>query len=223
MDSSHYLGLSDDMQFRRHSDFYPAGEVADKMGSSVDPRSGDATHGYLSPLRHNAAQSSSLSMAGPSQTNYMVTPQHDLYPAPPETHPRYRHSPLHHGPRSWPPYEHGLAVNMASGMPSSYDSFPTASPYPPPRLSPPPTSLSLGGFGHTSRHGALAGSLDPTTGIFYRTPDHPRLRTAQACEKCRTRKAKVRRSGSMSISAVSDCTTKSTVQRGTPFLQAVHQ
>ncbi|KAJ7062140.1 hypothetical protein C8F01DRAFT_1136604 [Mycena amicta] len=36
----------------------------------------------------------------------------------------------------------------------------------------------------------LAGSLDPTTGIFYRTPEHPRLRTAQACEKCRTRKAK---------------------------------
>ncbi|KAF8205957.1 hypothetical protein K438DRAFT_1963738 [Mycena galopus ATCC 62051] len=37
----------------------------------------------------------------------------------------------------------------------------------------------------------LAGSLDPTTGIFYRTPEHPRLRTAQACEKCRARKAKV--------------------------------
>ncbi|KAJ3807398.1 hypothetical protein F5876DRAFT_79737 [Lentinula aff. lateritia] len=36
----------------------------------------------------------------------------------------------------------------------------------------------------------LAGSLDPSTGIFYRTPEHPRLRTAQACEKCRTRKAK---------------------------------
>ncbi|KAJ7595328.1 hypothetical protein C8J56DRAFT_883551 [Mycena floridula] len=36
----------------------------------------------------------------------------------------------------------------------------------------------------------LAGSLDPNTGIFYRTPEHPRLRTAQACEKCRTRKAK---------------------------------
>ncbi|KAJ6480263.1 hypothetical protein C8R45DRAFT_1100850 [Mycena sanguinolenta] len=36
----------------------------------------------------------------------------------------------------------------------------------------------------------LAGNLDPTTGIFYRTPEHPRLRTAQACEKCRARKAK---------------------------------
>ncbi|KAG5642127.1 hypothetical protein DXG03_003577 [Asterophora parasitica] len=39
------------------------------------------------------------------------------------------------------------------------------------------------------RH-TLAGTLDPATNIFYRSPEHPRLRTAQACEKCRTRKAK---------------------------------
>ncbi len=37
----------------------------------------------------------------------------------------------------------------------------------------------------------LSGSLDPSTGVFQRTMEHPRLRTAQACEKCRTRKAKV--------------------------------
>ena len=37
-----------------------------------------------------------------------------------------------------------------------------------------------------------AGSLDPTTGVFSRAADHPRIRTAQACEKCRARKAKVR-------------------------------
>ncbi|KAJ7347896.1 hypothetical protein DFH08DRAFT_154610 [Mycena albidolilacea] len=37
----------------------------------------------------------------------------------------------------------------------------------------------------------LAGNLDPATGIFYRAPEHPRLRTAQACDKCRARKAKV--------------------------------
>ncbi|KAF7324983.1 hypothetical protein MKEN_00540700 [Mycena kentingensis (nom. inval.)] len=46
----------------------------------------------------------------------------------------------------------------------------------PPRLPSPPPRLT--------------GSLDVATGIFYRTPEHPRLRTAQACEKCRTRKAK---------------------------------
>lgn len=40
-------------------------------------------------------------------------------------------------------------------------------------------------------HGTLPGSLDPSAGIFYKTADHPRLRTARACEKCRIRKAKV--------------------------------
>ncbi|KAI0292230.1 hypothetical protein B0F90DRAFT_281758 [Multifurca ochricompacta] len=35
-----------------------------------------------------------------------------------------------------------------------------------------------------------AGSLDPATGVFSRAADHPRIRTAQACEKCRARKAK---------------------------------
>ncbi|THH14081.1 hypothetical protein EW146_g6214 [Bondarzewia mesenterica] len=39
--------------------------------------------------------------------------------------------------------------------------------------------------GHT-----LSGSLDPSTGVFSRAPEHPRMRTAQACEKCRLRKAK---------------------------------
>ena len=37
----------------------------------------------------------------------------------------------------------------------------------------------------------MSGSLDPATGVFQRAPEHPRVRTAQACEKCRTRKAKV--------------------------------
>lgn len=44
-----------------------------------------------------------------------------------------------------------------------------------------------------SRSWGGAGSLDPATGVFSRAADHPRIRTAQACEKCRARKAKVRR------------------------------
>jgi hypothetical protein len=36
-----------------------------------------------------------------------------------------------------------------------------------------------------------AGYLNPVTGDYSRASDHPRIRTAQACEKCRTRKAKV--------------------------------
>ncbi|KAF9463825.1 hypothetical protein BDZ94DRAFT_1297661 [Collybia nuda] len=100
---------------------------------------------------------------------------------------------------------------------SAYESLPSPAPFPPPRLSPPrlPHSLhnlsqtdvqlndlhATGGLHlinpnphlhpHPNAHRpTLAGSLDPSTGIFYRSPEHPRLRTAQACEKCRTRKAK---------------------------------
>jgi hypothetical protein len=45
--------------------------------------------------------------------------------------------------------------------------------------------------GQRSRHCGGAGALDPTTGIYHKASDHPRIRTAQACEKCRARKAKV--------------------------------
>ncbi|KAF5346405.1 hypothetical protein D9758_012757 [Tetrapyrgos nigripes] len=77
--------------------------------------------------------------------------------------------------------------------------YPCSASHPPPRLTPPSLHRSqsqqvlssadslVTDTGHRS---PLAGSLDPSTGIFYRTPEHPRLRTAQACEKCRTRKAK---------------------------------
>ncbi|KAI0353259.1 hypothetical protein OH77DRAFT_1522722 [Trametes cingulata] len=44
--------------------------------------------------------------------------------------------------------------------------------------------------GPSSSSWTLSGSLDPTTGVFQRSVEHPRLRTAQACEKCRIRKAK---------------------------------
>lgn len=37
---------------------------------------------------------------------------------------------------------------------------------------------------------AMSGSLDPVTGIYQTAPEHPRVRTQQACEKCRGRKAK---------------------------------
>ncbi|TFK33764.1 hypothetical protein BDQ12DRAFT_738606 [Crucibulum laeve] len=124
-----------------------------------------------------------------------------------DSHPRYSASssmydhnipqptsPHNISPQSWPSYDH--AVPPASFLPSSPlnpwgGSYPTPAPYPPPRLSPPAVSHPSGALQHSaSRRLTLAGSLDPETGIFYRTPEHPRLRTAQACEKCRARKAK---------------------------------
>ncbi|KAI4522916.1 hypothetical protein K525DRAFT_283259 [Schizophyllum commune Loenen D] len=79
--------------------------------------------------------------------------------------------------QSFRPSEHPFPSAFAP-----FDGFPAGSSHPPPRLEPPslhPTSRNLGG------------PLDgPGGGIFYRSPEHPRLRTAQACEKCRVRKAK---------------------------------
>ena len=97
--------------------------------------------------------------------------------------------------QSWQPYNRDSPLNY------SYPPYPSPSPFPAPRLSPPPAHHSPVNFKSTQNNSdptssqshrlTLAGSLDPSTGIFYRTPEHPRLRTAQACEKCRTRKAKV--------------------------------
>jgi hypothetical protein len=110
------------------------------------------------------------------------------------THQSLYPTSTHDSPHSWPPsYDQTLLPPFQSQpLPSSYRTFPTPAPYPAPRLSSP---LNTAGGGHVTPNLArfsLAGSLDPATGIFYRTPEHPRLRTAQACEKCRTRKAKVR-------------------------------
>ncbi|KAI9450047.1 hypothetical protein BJY52DRAFT_1358207 [Lactarius psammicola] len=62
---------------------------------------------------------------------------------------------------------------------------------------PSPTSFQGKNEGNTTaenspqlRSWGGAGSLDPATGVFSRAADHPRIRTAQACEKCRARKAK---------------------------------
>ena len=55
----------------------------------------------------------------------------------------------------------------------------------------PPASLPYHMDGISS-HLNAAGSVDPNTGmIFYPSTEGPRLRTAQACQKCRIRKAKV--------------------------------
>lgn len=146
-----------------------------------------------------------------SSQNRLLDPHrhHQVYQSPsPLTnipvHPHHIHSSQE--PQSWPPYEHPISqpFNQNSHQ-LSYAAFPSPSPFPPARLSPPPLnhqSFHFKGSSQTNTPTAtnarltLAGSLDPATGIFYRTPEHPRLRTAQACEKCRTRKAKVRLSGS---------------------------
>ncbi|KAJ3574585.1 hypothetical protein NP233_g1674 [Leucocoprinus birnbaumii] len=105
------------------------------------------------------------------------------------THSLYSTSTHDSSPQSWPPYDQTLLPPFQS-QPLPYRGFPAPAPYPAPRMTSPPNSAGGGHVITNMSRLSLAGSLDPTTGIFYRTPEHPRLRTAQACEKCRTRKAK---------------------------------
>jgi len=106
--------------------------------------------------------------------------QHSLFPV-----------PNHDSPQSWTPYDQPLLPSFQSQQQLVYRGLNTPAPYPVPRLSSSSSTAGGGQVSHNVSRLSLAGSLDPTTGIFYRTPEHPRLRTAQACEKCRTRKAKV--------------------------------
>jgi len=160
------------------------------------PASSSQIHPHPHPLftRQDGINSRSLEPHG--LANY-----HSLHPfSTSATHHHQPHSPDHDSPHSWPPYNEQFPQTQQQG-PLLYAPFPSPSPFPPPRLSPPPVhhqSFHFKGQGLTAgsttagHRMTLAGSLDPNTGIFYRTPEHPRLRTAQACEKCRTRKAKVR-------------------------------
>lgn len=106
--------------------------------------------------------------------------QHSLFPM-----------PNNDSPQSWTAFDQAFLRSFQSQQQLVYRGFHTPAPYPIPRLSSSSSTAGGGQVSHNVSRLSLAGSLDPTTGIFYRTPEHPRLRTAQACEKCRTRKAKV--------------------------------
>ena len=167
----------DDMEFTFNH--YPSDRLAD---SAAEGR----TVLYPSQL-HPHPLFTRQGDAGPSIQNRSLDQNlhHSLYQSTPQN--------------TWPPYDHPQSYSLNY----TYPTYPTPSPFPPPRLSPPPIHHTQINFKSpqnnsptssqsTQQRLTLAGSLDPSTGIFYRTPEHPRLRTAQACEKCRTRKAKVR-------------------------------
>ncbi|KAF4566161.1 hypothetical protein EYR40_002025 [Pleurotus pulmonarius] len=149
-----------------------------------DPR--ELSSFYGRPASHISPPHYSMGSGheGDNYTNAQYTPR---APEPPQ-HSLYAHTFYDYDLRQ-PHHQTGWGGvdphTIASDSPMTYgtlggSSFPEA-----PRLTPPPAPAITNGQRLT-----LAGSLDPTTGIFYRTPEHPRLRTAQACEKCRTRKAK---------------------------------
>ena len=96
------------------------------------------------------------------------------YPLHPQ--PVYPLTTSHHPAPTHPSPEH-LQPTVSQGPPT----FPEQHEVRVPRNLGQPSRSSWGG----------PGSLDLATGVYSRASDHPRIRTAQACEKCRLRKAKV--------------------------------
>lgn len=181
------------------------------------PASSSQIHPHPHPYPLFSRQENMNTPSNGSLDPHSLTSHHSVQP-PPSSFATFQHQPRltsYESPHGWLPYQQRVSQpftqSNSSAVSVSYPppAFPSPSPFPPTRLSPPPVHQAAhykgrgGGPGltHGSSSGSpsaasnsrltLAGSLDPATGIFYRTPEHPRLRTAQACEKCRTRKAKV--------------------------------
>ncbi|KIK64071.1 hypothetical protein GYMLUDRAFT_83444 [Collybiopsis luxurians FD-317 M1] len=163
--------------------------------SDPSPRISTETHfiynDQLSPTRYEHSYESQ------SYSHPYFPPSHpdQLYPSEVQYH-SHHNMDLH-----WPPYSQNRRLGFASNAANSnYHHGPSSLPSPQftstsmQPAQPPSQSFHSNTPGHVDAYHnsqrTLAGSLDPATGVFYRTPEHPRLRTAQACEKCRTRKAK---------------------------------
>ncbi|KAK0200106.1 hypothetical protein DFS33DRAFT_1278493 [Desarmillaria ectypa] len=167
--------------FEELSGVYSNGEASAHAGGN-----GAHSGSHTSNLSHPQYQSQRpLHTTQPLQTSAYQTssqpnswaPRYDSY----DSHLTTQHYTLDGG---YSPFAHNVP-----NYPTQPGAYPTQSSYPPPRLTP-PSHHGNQTQNSTDNRLSFAGSLDPSTGIFYRTPEHPRLRTAQACEKCRTRKAK---------------------------------
>ncbi|KAH9475742.1 Citrinin biosynthesis transcriptional activator mrl3 [Psilocybe cubensis] len=180
-------------------------EMEPRLDIGQFPTSSSHIHPHPHPLFTRQENMNSNPNPNRSLDPHVLSSHHTVYHTPTS----YSNAQDHiHPPASthaWPLYDHQVSQEYSQpnhGLTSvSYNhnpaGYPSTSPFPATRLSPPPLHVQFKGSSSVStpatglnHRPVLAGSLDPTTGIFYRTPEHPRLRTAQACEKCRTRKAK---------------------------------
>ncbi|TFK48009.1 hypothetical protein OE88DRAFT_1665018 [Heliocybe sulcata] len=137
-------------------------------------------HNYLSPL---------------SMQPQVPPPQYDVPLSPRSVPPYQQFPPSNHqwapldpdftfpGPSSDPrrssiPHEQAAYYEQATDPHASLQSVQ------------PSASTSVAPPGIPAEHWTMTGSLDPSNNMSYRSAEHPRMRTAQACEKCRVRKAK---------------------------------
>jgi hypothetical protein len=192
--------------------------MAQSLYTCTGPSLDAASSGQHSAMTHNRQRSNSSesqlmsnpsivprnSSQGSAQVNYAsrhlpLSPMYPQISIPASTISPQQQSPT--SPNIWPSPSSDDRRHSLGFTPYLQAGYP---PYPgsPPAYSQSPTTASpLDAAVPQIPRWTLAGSLDPTTGIFYRAPEHPRLRTAQACEKCRTRKAKVSRTNFPTFSA----------------------
>lgn len=139
----------------------------------------------------NASLYNSPNLEEQSSPPYIDHPYHASQFAPPHQSNNTRYlgpDQTHNQESSWSSEMQQPLYGHSAGIPNQslfeYSTHPYDTPFPP--ASPP---YPMGGY---PSYYDPASPVDPNSGmIFYPSTESPRLRTAQACQKCRARKAKV--------------------------------
>ncbi|KAI0697468.1 hypothetical protein BC835DRAFT_1519199 [Cytidiella melzeri] len=172
--TSYDMGTTIDM---RTSSFLPEQYLFDQMLHPLASMSAsqsmpyDIPHGFAPSHYHLSSVPYELHNLGnshhqpPSSLDWTETTPRTHYPEPPSSSTQVFPST-------------SISQPSIFVSPSSHSVAPTATPATAQLSAPPPPPWTM------------SGSLDPSTGIYQIAPEHPRIRTAQACEKCRGRKAK---------------------------------
>jgi len=171
--------------FFESSDDFADSAVGDPRTALYPPLSSQ-----LHPRRIFTRQNSDGNIR-PLNPHLFTSHHHQVY----QSTQSFTNVPLHQQwPResqSWSPQYHSVPASLK--QPDDhlhYPPFSAPSSFPQNRLS--PSTLHHPKRTAPGNRLAFTETVDPTTGLLLRTPEHPRLRTAQACQKCRLRKAKVR-------------------------------
>jgi hypothetical protein len=198
-----YTGSPAHLQPCRQDDlsihYPPFSESSDKFADSAvgEPRTA-LYPTQLHPRRIFARQNSEGNIRPLNPHLFTPHHHHQVY----HSSQSFTNLPPHHqwprDPQAWSPQYHPIPIPLKQpdGHPY-YPPFPNPSPFPQSRVLPsalhqPKRTSPAVGLTSPGNRLAFTETVDPNTGLFLRTPEHPRLRTAQACQKCRLRKAKVR-------------------------------
>ena len=197
-----YAGSPAHLQLCQQNDLYPPfSESSDILADSAvgEPRTAlyPTLSSQLHPRRIFARQNSEGTIR-PLNPHLFTAHHHpQIYQS---FHSFTNVPPQQHWPRNSQPWPLQYSAPSSVKQPDGHLHYPplsSRSPLPHPQLSPSAhhqgkRTSSGGGLSSPGNRLAFTETVDPSTGLLLRTPEHPRLRTAQACQKCRLRKAKVR-------------------------------